>query len=421
MKKVLSLFALSAVLFSSCSSFLEGSDLKNNINKAIEEANAPVVSFFIDQADGKTTPFGEQTVKTGVPFTIQYDNKDGYVFKGWKVTYSSSNRTEIDDYRITGHYSIENVEKYSETKINITFYSDEYPYTVRPRVYKRPAIHNVRPADSPEGVCRDQSIWLIFDTDIEINSFYFTDKELESYFDSYVANGVWNEGPYQGLKPYKEPSDIDNFKQNCLIKNSEGKCYAIKAQDDNAKEIILYKNLKITDFEDSSIYLTEYYGAPYLKGANTVVIPTNKDNLPPKGSEVKVTVSENVYTTYLMPRIDSEHEPEIVPVNMEDDYWFNFYINDKDPEPDTQAPEITSCTITSNQQDSTSTFYDKFTAASLVSADSIHERVNQLKLDLSLTDNKSGIKEVALGVKKAYSYDKSSDKFNAVADSPVFF
>ncbi|MCQ2575352.1 MAG: hypothetical protein MJ162_01315 [Treponema sp.] len=100
MKKVLlSFLIITGFLFISCSDFLRGSDLRDQIEKEIEIANTPgftlAVNPLIPESIVNITPSGNMEVKKGKKINIEATINNNYTFVEWRV-YSKSKGTLFD-------------------------------------------------------------------------------------------------------------------------------------------------------------------------------------------------------------------------------------------------------------------------------------------------------------------------------------
>ncbi len=157
-KKILVLFILVVPLFfsSSCKDFFGTSDIKEEIKKEVEEANAEEFTVRVQPLDsdmGTTNPSGPVTIKVGQPFTISMTENSKYAFIGWSansdiISFNNENATETsaeatsvqNDVVITANYDARPVvvthEPFSQDgvlmnqKVTIVFSEDVDPQTV---------------------------------------------------------------------------------------------------------------------------------------------------------------------------------------------------------------------------------------------------------------------------------------------------
>ena len=86
---LLSLITLAATFFTSCSNFLKGQEVKNEIESIIEYNNAPSYTINVEAIKGsgtiKTPVTGEVTKKVTDVFSIRFEPSDDYKFIKWEA------------------------------------------------------------------------------------------------------------------------------------------------------------------------------------------------------------------------------------------------------------------------------------------------------------------------------------------------
>lgn len=82
--KILVIFLLSSFSFqfTGCENFMEGSELKDDIQNIIKYENAQQITVLIqaDEGTGTPVPSGNQLVKIGYPFEINFTENSEYSF-----------------------------------------------------------------------------------------------------------------------------------------------------------------------------------------------------------------------------------------------------------------------------------------------------------------------------------------------------
>ena len=170
---------LAAIVFSSCQNFLKGSDAKQELQRAIEYANAPTYTIKINYQN-KTgvvkSPAGAQAdKKVSDIFTVCFDPFADYEFLYWKIIDASTDK-ELKNGEYLSLQSISESEtlctfnKAPENGMQISL----YPVTV-----ERPQILSNSPVYLAEGVFKDSTIQIVFDYDMDEYSIYYTDDELK--------------------------------------------------------------------------------------------------------------------------------------------------------------------------------------------------------------------------------------------------
>ncbi len=171
---VKSLGILAAIfILNGCENFLEGSDLKNNIDDAVEVANTPDVTLKITANNAQGTLTGETggTYKLGSWGKLSFEENDDWQFVMWKVLDTSNNEvscTEKDVIFIADSASISSTFKVNK---NIS------GYTIHAYCEQRPSVSISSPQFQTNGVNRDRAIIVTFNSNIEKSNFRYTSEE----------------------------------------------------------------------------------------------------------------------------------------------------------------------------------------------------------------------------------------------------
>lgn len=158
------------IYFTSCSNFLSGANLIEEINQTIEYNNAKTVTLLINQEEGtgSTVPYGNYDAKAGYPFKIQFtENSEHYCFIKWVAV--------LNGVEVTEGVTFENPNAY-ETNVTV---NDIQGIRIYPKCEKRIELStDPSPKYEPNGVSRDRSITVEFTKAPKSDCFIFAESEL---------------------------------------------------------------------------------------------------------------------------------------------------------------------------------------------------------------------------------------------------
>lgn len=276
------LIILSVFIFS-CKNFCNGSDLIQNLNDAIEYANASYVPVEIkadidvtkelSPATGKYT----EKYKTGDSFEVKFIPTQSYQFVEWKITPESS-------------VSIDNI---NDSTIKVTILSDSNLIVIEPIVEERPKIIASLPNYEKNGVDRASDIYVIFNQSMSEDSFYYTKDEEDEIKSKNVGKNV------VFLTGIINNADYGYYvEENGVIVQSEFKNIQINIRDE-----------RTSTNKNNFIHL--FFEEPYFESEseNTrLVIPTtkNKTNIIPSFAEVEVTINKEFFNNKNI-SLESDH------------------------------------------------------------------------------------------------------------------
>lgn len=179
------------------------------------------VSVNIAGSHGKFSPKkGEDTYKVGQAQHIEFEPDSDFEFIRWQIINSNTEmeltKNQIDNY-------INSVDLSNE-KIDLKFINvpeDGVAIELKPMIVERPQIISNAPSYSSAGVLRDTTIQVMFDYDMDEDSIYYSEEEIEELSN----NGVLYVNmlpPYEtGVKVYGYQDDAGNvFFKNISIMNS---------------------------------------------------------------------------------------------------------------------------------------------------------------------------------------------------------
>ena len=149
------IFCLAILSLSSCENFLKGAEVREQLEKIIEEANAPSVDVYmvIDKNAGILAPNGILSYKVGQTFNVYFNPEDGVKFVRWQA---------ID--RITGQELPQAVvfenPKLPETKA--TLKQEVSNLQIKPLYVELPRVVSCAPSYSDYGSVANSSIVITF-------------------------------------------------------------------------------------------------------------------------------------------------------------------------------------------------------------------------------------------------------------------
>ena len=224
---------LAAVCLSSCDNFLNGGDVKQEIEDAIAYNNAKELTVLVsaNEGTGSTLPGGNYTAKQGYAFEISFSENPDYSFVEW-IAVEKNNPAKI----VTSGVSFEN-SKALKTKVTVS--NDSTAIRILPKCEIRIKVSGEpSPRYEPLGVSRDRSITVSFTKELSEDSFIFKANEI--------------------------PSDAE------VKKNEEGLIWAYVYENQT-----YLKNITITNIDDYSI--AEHFTCPVING-KLLTIGVDKTN-----------------------------------------------------------------------------------------------------------------------------------------------
>lgn len=318
-EKTFILFGLisSICSFNSCTNFLTGSDVKDKIDRAIEIENGQPVSIKVYSSQAETFPNGDIEIKPGKDITISCKPYPAYEFIKWQATGTDENGviSYYDDSVVTfdNPYSKEST---------FTLHQDITDITITPKCVNRPQVISAYPYYDTAGVLKDSRITVMFDSDMDENSIYYTSEELRQLgLDDTNTNLSWKVGLKYTLLRDAEPDDPPTNKYFSSISDVtlEDKVYGFEEIIDGQKQI-KYKCISVTDRNGKS--LLGNYGIPRFESKKTLGIPANRYSYPPIQTQIIATVSNELYYT------NSESKNSPVEVSMSTQKRWNYILND---------------------------------------------------------------------------------------------
>lgn len=240
----------------------------------------PEAYITIDGEHGTFTPGkGKKKYKIGVKNPIEFDAVSDYAFIRWKIINEKTGNEIIADAIDGNNGKAENTyitftdassEKTEFELIQIPAEDEEISLSIQPELVERPRIISNSPSYVASGVLRDTTIQVMFDTNMEEDSIYYTDKELEA-----LTNEFDFENEYT-LLPVKE-------------NDPNTKYYGYKKGEE-----VFFKNILITNSRNDE-NLNRFFKAPVFENARTLSIPVNRATPINPGVRVSVMLNENFF------------------------------------------------------------------------------------------------------------------------------
>lgn len=277
-------------IFTSCDNFLDGTALKTQLTQTIEYNNAPYATVEIAIIGAETASIipaagtYKDSYKTNDDIELKFEAQSGYCFSHWLAIPEDSVKFADKNAPIT------------TAKIN----SADKTVTIKPVSLPRPKVVSATPADDSEGVYRDRTIVVKFNKEMNEKSIYWTSDELTEQELQNAINVEGNPELYYACWDGTNPSSWR------------------------------FKNIEITDYNDSSINLLQYYGEPKFDEGNTRVlrIPTKPDSktseAPPGATDILVSLK-----TGFSYKIEGSND-----ITLSENFEWSYYTNggiDNDP------------------------------------------------------------------------------------------
>ncbi len=241
---------LITISLSSCDNFLNGADVKKEIEEAIAYNNAQecTVVFRTEAGMGEFLGSVERTYKVGYESEVQFElNTEDYVFKGLEAV-SQNDRTQSRADCVEFTELSKDVKK-GIYKYKVKLISDIKDVLIRPICVAIPKITNITPVFESNGCEQDSIIKITFNKTINKETFkptfisIYADENLSEYFDE---ASLTNDGKticispkYDKLiLPPDEPKSVTNIEVNydfTSMKDSDG--LALSAQGTHTYKI----------------------------------------------------------------------------------------------------------------------------------------------------------------------------------------
>ena len=263
---------IAAFGLASCENFLNGAEIKKEIEDEIAYANADSYTIRVDYPKGrgvvKSPAGGEISQKVTDVFNVSFDPVSDWEFIRWKIV-DSATKKEIPNGTYLRLFSVDE----SETKCEfLKEPSSEMQLCLEPVIAERPQILSNSPILTGGGTMKDTSIQVIFDNDMDPMSICYTSDEI----DELKASGV---------------SDVDFIPP---IDETERMHYGYKRLNQQGVEECIYKNVAISDNVNGT-NLNKYFNPPVFEGTRLLSISTKKEMELPDFSQILVSLDRNFF------------------------------------------------------------------------------------------------------------------------------
>ena len=209
---LLTTILLTGGVFTSCENFLSGGKIKKEIDDQIALANAPSFPILIDGTKGKFSPSkGSYPLKVTQGMDISFESDTDFGFIRWEV-FNARTGESLD----TSEY-IEIADSTSDkTSIKLLREPEsEIQLGVRSIVTERPQIISYTPITT--GTLKDSTIQVLFNYDMDPDSIYYTEDEINSLLDGGAETFL----SVDGGRKYGYVKDGETFFKNIRITNNK--------------------------------------------------------------------------------------------------------------------------------------------------------------------------------------------------------
>lgn len=290
------------VALASCENFLNGADVRQQLEDAIAYNNAPAYTISIDYPEScgvVRSPAGSKVSKKVTDsFTIWFDPFTAYEFVCWKIKDSVSNK----EFNNGEYLTLENFDQ-SQTLCKFTKVPPSGSrLCLSPVVVERPQIIFNSPVSL--STLKDSRIQVLFDHDMDPDSIYYTEAELKTLQDSGIEDSDF-------LPP---------------ITGDDQKHYGYKNNEE-----VFFKNISIINGKNGK-NLNDCFDKPEFENARTLSIPVKNKNALEDFTQVLVTIEKGFfYTENILGQINGK------PVEMADKKSWMYQVNSRT---DVSAPIV---------------------------------------------------------------------------------
>lgn len=348
MKKTLApVFIFLATIFltffiSSCRNLLDGSNLREELEKKVDYIKSPDVSIQLIGEQGTVSPSGIQTNKATDRIPLFFSAYPDYQFIKWVIIDPKTNQPFEDETAANEIGVFDDCEK-ANTVFTLNKIVD-HVLTLKAICAERPTPLTTAPLYNPSGVNRDTRIQIMFDHKISEESIYYTAEELEVDILKVLAKQPHNKYDVHFLFDGDAPPPSNVF--DITVANKIYGFYLTDRLLNNKRnsDSITYKNIKIIAINNNkNENLLSHYEKPYFEGADLLIIPTKTGNSSvPEFSQPLVSI-ENFFYFYSYENENGETITTDKKITMAEPEKWNYHVNNTT---DTTNPEIKSIKIT---------------------------------------------------------------------------
>ena len=302
---------LCILMLTSCQNFLNGDEVRELVESAIKYANADTYTITVDY-EGRNGivkyPAGGETAKKETDtFALRFDTFADYEFLYWKIIDKQNNK-ELKD----GEYlALESMTESETTCTLVKAPEAGMKLCLVPVLAARPKILSYSPILTEDLTLKDTPIQVIFDQDMDEESIYYTDKELEQIM--------------------AELNITDKEDSNLLRVTMRGEEHYNGYIKDGQK---YFKSMSITN-NLTGENLNNCFVGPVFETKRIVVMYADMSNLPENYEQVLITMDKNFF---YKEEIKGSNEKKPVTLS-ESKKW----IYQVDTKKDSTNPEFLSC------------------------------------------------------------------------------
>ncbi|MEE3314700.1 MAG: EF-Tu/IF-2/RF-3 family GTPase [Treponema sp.] len=326
----------------------------------------------------KSPAGGETEKKVTDTFNLSFDPDSYWEFIRWKI-FDSSTKTEIPN----GTYL--NLANPNESDTECTFVNaprEGVDLCLEPVLTARPNVLSYSPIFGSD-TCKDSSIQILFDHDMDPCSIYYTNEEKQELLDSGVTEENLLSTEVNGETKY-----YGYDKNRGTVRHPDWQSY--------------FKNISITD-ADTGANLNKYFAAPVFESPRRLSIPVQKFDRHSRNTPISIPL-----WTQVAVQLDKEFScyVEGKSVNMPSQKTWVYQITS---ESDTTSPTLTSLNVTSSMELATD-------AATIRNTPNLQENTTrQINCNIGIRDNGSGPAGDFKVKMKRLGYYNSSGSYTAVS------
>lgn len=339
-------------LFISCNNFLKGSEVKDTLDEIVQVENGPEITIRIESDKGKLSIQGKYGIKVGKKFILSFIPDSEFAFDQWKVKYiNSDSYLSFEEQNEIIYFENPKAE---ETEVKLLKATENL--LIVPVCKSRPYITSKSPEYEDNGIYRNFRIRIVFDRPMSVNSFFYSENEMETLKEKGISNFLW---------------DSEN-------KNSYG--YTTSSGE------IIFKNIEIINKNDPSENLLKYFDCPYIDPFDNTIInipqKINNEDLIPSGKVILVSINKDFC--------------DIENIKMSSSIKWNFFTNSSKNE---FGPRFESVSFIDGEFDM-GTFFNDLDAFEWTTSN------QNLKYNFSLIESTSGFKDISMKACLVQDYDK---------------
>ena len=291
----------------------------------------PDIQVLLDGEHGKFSPSkGSYTYKLNESNHVEFEPDADYAFVRWQLINTKTNEEYalVSDSNNSTHHSYSFLKKdwnsrYLENeKLDLEFISvsaiGDAELKLRPIVAERPQVISYAPFTGE--INRDTTIQVMFDYDMDENSIYYTEQELDTLRDEL------------GIEENSDTGSItvsDSQLTTELLRNTNDDCYGYKKGSDTVyKNISIVNSRSLTNSSGVVENLVQYFEAPAFENPRTLSIRVKRN----ASNEVDIKKFAQILVTIDKGFFYSTEEGN--PVSMNNSKKWVYQVNDetdKDP------------------------------------------------------------------------------------------